>query len=54
MSTSHAAWDVEAVPGVHAMHSVNDLGTARGANPDAGVDLLVFAVLVGDVRLEAL
>jgi hypothetical protein len=25
---SHAAWDVGAVPGVHAMHSVSDLGTA--------------------------
>jgi len=26
---SHAAWDVHAVPGVQAMHSVHGLGTAR-------------------------
>jgi|GEM_PF-5778597 len=25
---SHAAWDVDAVHGVHAMHSVSNLGTA--------------------------
>jgi len=26
--TSHVAWDVRAVHGVHAMHSVRNLGTA--------------------------
>jgi hypothetical protein len=29
VSTSHAAWDVDAVHGVHAMYSVRSLGTAR-------------------------
>jgi hypothetical protein len=28
LSTSHAAWDVHAVHGVHAMYSVKNLGTA--------------------------
>jgi hypothetical protein len=27
LSTSHAAWDVHAVHGVHAMYSVENLGT---------------------------
>jgi hypothetical protein len=30
LSVSHAAWDANAVHGVHAMHSVTKLGTARG------------------------
>ena len=32
LSTSHAAWDVDAVHGVHAMYSVSKLGTARGSD----------------------
>jgi hypothetical protein len=30
LSTSHVAWDVDAVHGVHAMHIVSKLCTARG------------------------
>jgi hypothetical protein len=29
-STSHAAWDVHAVHGMHTMYSVRKLGTAHG------------------------
>ncbi len=32
-SVSHAAWDVDAVHGVHAMHSVRTLGTALRSCP---------------------
>ena len=28
LSVSHAAWEIRAVPGMHAMHTVNNLGTA--------------------------
>ena len=28
VSTSHGAWDVDALGGVHATHSANNLGTA--------------------------
>jgi hypothetical protein len=30
-STSHAAWDLDAVHGMHAMYSVSNLGTAFAA-----------------------
>ncbi len=38
-STSHAAWDVDAVRGVHAVHSVNNLGTALDAGSRATSDI---------------
>jgi hypothetical protein len=36
LSTSHAAWDADAIHGVHAMHSVSKLRTARGVQAHDG------------------
>jgi hypothetical protein len=39
LSTSHAAWDADAVHGVHAMHSVSKLRTARGVRLTRGASI---------------
>jgi hypothetical protein len=38
VSTSHAARDIDAVGGVHAVYSVGNLGAARGASAEAVSD----------------
>jgi hypothetical protein len=37
-STSHAAWDVDAVHGVQAMHSMKNPGTAMGGRNGGGFE----------------
>ena len=39
MSTSHAAWDVDAVHGVHAVYSVRNVGAGQLAWPSASNNL---------------
>ena len=48
--TSHAAWDVDAVHGVHAMHSVTKVGTAQGGRSVRRLRGRRLRVAAGEVR----
>ena len=49
-AASHAAWDVGAVRGVHAVHSVSKLGTALGAGRSSSTSILQWSSRCIDQR----
>jgi hypothetical protein len=49
-AASHAAWDVGAVRGVHAVYSVSKLGTALGAGRSSSTSILRWSSGCTDQR----